>query len=291
MFYVVFDNFLDYIVDFFTLLRVEDVIDVAIVALVFYYLSNLIREIRVWQILKGVIFFIIATWVSGLLQLNAINFILRNTMQVGILALVILFQPELRRILEKIGRTNFESFFRADNVDYVKTASEITKAACALSRARLGALIVIEGTTGLGDIFGTGTEINALVSSDLLITIFFDKTPLHDGAVVIHDNTIRYAACVLPLTRDESLSRELGTRHRAAIGLSENCDASVIVVSEETGIISIAQNGTLTRNYSEPKLLEAVTNILRGDIGDDVKKRPIHKWKEIINAKKTSKSE
>ena len=135
MFDKVLDSFFDYIVDFFTLLRVEDIIDVAIVAVVFYYLSNLIREVRVWQILKGVIFFILATWVSGLMQLNAINFILRNTMQVGILALVILFQPELRRILEKIGRTNFESFFRDDSVDYVKAASEITKAACALSRA------------------------------------------------------------------------------------------------------------------------------------------------------------
>lgn len=280
------DSIISYIVEFFTLLRLADVVDVAIVAVVFYYLSNLIREERVWRILKGVIFFILATWISGILQLNAINFILRNTMQVGILALVILFQPELRRILERIGRTNFESIFRDDDVDYVKTASEITKAACALSRARLGALIVIEGKTGLGDIFGTGTEINAKVTSDLLITIFFNKTPLHDGAVVIHDNTVRYAACVLPLTRDESLSRELGTRHRAAIGLSENCDAAVIVVSEETGIISIAKNGELTRNYSEPMLLEAVTNILRGDADDEAKKHKIYKWKEIINAKK-----
>ncbi len=281
------DVIISFIVDFFSLLRLEDIIDVAIVAFVFYYLSDLVREARVWQILKGVLFFIVATWVSGILQLNAVNFIMVNTMQVGILALVILFQPELRRILEQIGRTNFESFFREENVDCVKTASEITKAACALSRARLGALIVIEGNTGLGDIFGTGTELNAKVTSDLLITIFFDKTPLHDGAVVIHDNTVRYAACVLPLTRDESLSRELGTRHRAAIGLSENCDASVIVVSEETGIISIAQNGKLERNFSEPALLEAVTKILRGDIKDDDKKNKIHnKWREIVNGRK-----
>lgn len=276
----------EYILDFLSLLRLADIIDVAIVAFVFYYLSNLIREVRVWQILKGIMLFIIATWVSSIFQLHAINFILRNTMQVGILALVILFQPELRRMLERIGRTNFESFFHDESVDCVKTASEITKAACALSRARLGALIVIEGKTGLGDIFGTGTEINAKVTSDLLITIFFNKTPLHDGAVVIHENTVRYAACVLPLTRDESLSRELGTRHRAAIGLSENCDASVIVVSEETGIISIARDGKLTRNYSEPTLLEAVTNILRGDIVTPEKKNKIHKWKELINAKK-----
>ena len=281
------DVIISSIVTFFKVLRLADIIDIAIVAFVFYYLSNLIREARVWQILKGVIFFIVATWISGILQLNTVNFILVNTMQVGILALVILFQPELRRILQQIGRTNFESFFKGEKVDNVKTASEITKAACALSRARLGALIVIEGKMGLGDIFGTGTELNASVTSDLLITIFFDKTPLHDGAVVINNNTVRYAACVLPLTRDESLSRELGTRHRAAIGLTENCDAAVIVVSEETGIISIAQNGNLTRNFSEPALLEAVTKILRGDDVDNGDKTKIHnRWREIINVKK-----
>ena len=158
-----------HIVDFFALLEFTDIIDVTIVAVLFYCLAKLIREARVWQILKGIVIFIVDTWISGILQLNAINFILRNTMQVGILALVILFQPELRRILERIGRTNFQSFFHEDDVDYVRTASEITKAACALSRARLGALIVIEGNTGLGDIFGTGTEINAKVTSDLLI--------------------------------------------------------------------------------------------------------------------------
>ena len=280
------DVIITHIVNFFSLLRLADIVDVAIVALVFYYLSHLIREARVGQILKGIIIFIVATWISGILQLNAINFILRNTMQVGILALIILFQPELRRILERIGRTNFNSFFHDNTVDHVKTASEITKAACALSRARLGALIVIEGKSGLGDIFGTGTQINANVTSDLLITIFFNKTPLHDGAVVIHDDKILYAACVLPLTSDESLSRELGTRHRAAIGLTENCDASVIVVSEETGIISIAHDGKLTRNYSEPTLLEAVTKILQGNVTDDENKNKIHKWKELINAKR-----
>ncbi|MBQ8540122.1 MAG: diadenylate cyclase CdaA [Clostridia bacterium] len=280
------DTIISSVLTFFKVLRITDIIDVAIVAFVFYYLSNLIREARVWQILKGVIFFLLATWISGILRLNTVNFILINTMQVGILALVILFQPELRRILQQIGRTNFESFFKGEKVDSVKTASEITKAACALSRARLGALIVIEGTSGLGDIFGTGTELNAKVTSDLLITIFFDKTPLHDGAVVITNDTVRYAACVLPLTRDESLSRELGTRHRAAIGLTENCDASVIVVSEETGIISIAQNGKLTRNFSEPALLEAVTKIFRGDDVSDEKAKIHNKWREIINVKR-----
>ncbi len=280
------NSFFGNIIEFFSLLRPADFIDVAIVAYVFYILSDLIREARVWQILKGVILFISATWISGMLQLHAINFILRNTMQVGILALVILFQPELRRMLEKIGRTNFESIFRDNHADMVKTASEITKAACALSRARLGALIVIEGNSGLGDIFGTGTPINATVSSDLLITLFFDKTPLHDGAVIIRDNTILYASCVLPLTRDESLSRELGTRHRAAIGLSETCDATVVVVSEETGIISIAKDGKLTRDYTEPSLLEALTKTFEPKTPHIENNSKLLKWKELLNVRK-----
>lgn len=274
------------IIDFISLLRLADIVDVAIITLVLYKLRDILSEARIWQIIKGILLFIAATWISGILQLNTINFILRNTMQVGILALIILFQPELRRMFERIGRTNFDMFFREEEVDYVKTASEITRAACSLSRARLGALIVIEGKTPLNDVFGTGTELNAKVTSDLLITIFFDKTPLHDGAVVISSNKIRYAACVLPLTKNESLSRELGTRHRAAIGLSELSDASVIVVSEETGKISIAKNGLLTRDYTEPTLLEEVEKILRANSPDEESVKKIHKWRGLLYAKK-----
>ncbi len=279
------NSFLSLFVDFISLVRIADIIDIAIIALVFYRLRGIIHEARVWQILKAIILFIVATWISGGFQLNAINFILRNTMQVGFLALIILFQPELRRVLERIGRTNFNSFFRDDEVDYVKTASEITKAACALSRARLGALIVIEGQTSLDDVFGTGTELNANVSSDLLITIFFNKTPLHDGAVVIRDDKILHAACVLPLTKNEELSHELGTRHRAAIGLSEVSDASVIVVSEETGKISIARNGLLQRDYTEPSLMEEVGRILRSVHPAEETGKKIHRWRSIFSVK------
>lgn len=274
------------VIDFISLLRLADIVDVAIITLVLYKLRDILSEARIWQIIKGILLFIVATWISGILQLNTINFILRNTMQVGILALIILFQPELRRMFERIGRTNFDMFFREEEVDYVKTSTEITRAACSLSRARLGALIVIEGKAPLNDVFGTGTELNAKVTSDLLITIFFNKTPLHDGAVVISNNKVRYAACVLPLTKNESLSRELGTRHRAAIGLSELSDASVIVVSEETGKISIAQNGVLTRDYTEPTLLEEVEKILRANVPDEESSKKIHKWRGIFNAKK-----
>ena len=272
-------------IDFISLLRLADIIDMAIVAFVLYKFRDLLREARVWQILKAIMLLVIAAWISSIFQLNTISFILKNTMQVGILALIILFQPELRRMLERIGRTNFDSFFRGEEIDAVKTASEITKAACALSRARLGALIVIEGSNPLTDIFGTGTMLNADVSSDLLITIFFNKTPLHDGAVVIRDGRVLYAACVLPLTQNESLSHELGTRHRAAIGLSEISDATVLVVSEETGKISIAKNGALTRDYTEPTLLEEMGKILRKNLPDEKRAKKLHKWREIINAK------
>ncbi len=281
------NNIISAIVEFISLIRLSDIVDIAIVALIFYKLKGVIRETRVWQIAKAIILLIVSAWISGVCQLNTINFLLRNTMQVGILALIILFQPELRRILERIGRANFESLFREEEIDSVKTASEITKAACALSRARLGALIVIEGNSSLSDIFGTGTELNAKVSSDLLITIFFNKTPLHDGAVIIQDNKIRYAACVLPLTKNESLSHELGTRHRAAMVLSEISDASVLVVSEETGKISIAKNGVLTRGYTEPALLEEIEKILRSNGQKPENNAAIHKLKRgILNARK-----
>lgn len=273
------------VIEFVSLLRLADIVDMAIVAFVLYKFRDLIREARVWQILKAIMLLVVAAWISNIFQLNTISFILRNTMQVGILALIILFQPELRRMLERIGRTNFDSFFRGEDIDAVKTASEITKAACALSRARLGALIVIEGSNPLTDIFGTGTMLNADVSSDLLITIFFNKTPLHDGAVVIRDGRVLCAACVLPLTQNESLSHELGTRHRAAIGLSEISDATVLVVSEETGKISIARNGLLARDYTEPTLLEEMGKILRKNLPDDKKAKKLHKWREILNAK------
>ena len=273
------------VIEFISLFRLADVVDMAIVAFVFYKFRDLFREARVWQVLKAIALFIIATWISGVFQLNTINFLLRNTMQVGILALIILFQPELRRMLERIGRANFESFFKSEELDNMKIASEITKAACALSRKKLGALIVIEGDNLLTDIFGTGTKLSADVTADLLITLFFDKTPLHDGAVVIRGNKILYAACVLPLTKNESLSHELGTRHRAAIGLSEISDATVLVVSEETGKISIAENGELTRDYTEPTLLEKLEKVLLPSGSSKKETKGIQKLRGRLNAK------
>jgi len=245
--------------------RITDIIDIFIVAFVIYKGIKLVRETRAEQLVKGILFLLIGMQVAEWLQLNAINFILRNTMQVGVLALLVVFQPELRRALEQVGRSSFGNFLHFENADNsAKTSDSITEicvAVDALSKDRTGALVVIERETKIGDIIRTGTTLDAKVSSELLLNIFYPRSPLHDGAVVIRENRIMAANCFLPLTQDTSLSKELGTRHRAAIGISENCDAVVVVVSEESGKISIAVNGDLTRNLTVENLNRALIKI------------------------------
>ena len=249
-----FDNFISILPEFILMIRLTDILDIIIVAYLFYKLSALVRETRAGTLIKGIILLIIFTWISNLLQLTIINYLLKNLMQFGIMAFLIVFQPELRRALEKVGRTNFSSWISGDQ-DYVEVvASEIASAAAAISSRRIGALIVIERGTKIGDIIRTGAVINSDVSSELLINMFIPNTPLHDGAVIIRENKIVAARCILPLTHNETLSREFGTRHRAALGLSESSDAAVIVVSEETGKISFALNGNMSRNYTEETL-------------------------------------
>lgn len=278
-----FENIVSALKEFFSLLRIADIADVAIVAFVFYKITGLVKETRAWQLVKGIVLLLIATWLSDIFQLNTINFILRNTVQVGVLALIILFQPELRRALEKMGRTSLDTFLSSPVVEIERCADEVSRAASIMSAKRCGALMVIERKTKIGDIIGSGTELDARITSELLLTIFFDKTPLHDGAVVISDGKITAAACLLPLTDNESLSRELGTRHRAAIGLSECSDAFVIVVSEETGKISVAEDGALERNFNRETLKEAIETALTAPTKRAGK---IAKWKERLKWKK-----
>ena len=257
-----FDNFISILPEFILMIRLTDILDIIIVAYLFYKLSALVRETRAGTLIKGIILLIIFTWISNLLQLTIINYLLKNLMQFGIMAFLIVFQPELRRALEKVGRTNFSSWISGDQ-DYVEVvASEIASAAAAISSRRIGALIVIERGTKIGDIIRTGAVINSDVSSELLINMFIPNTPLHDGAVIIRENKIVAARCILPLTHNETLSREFGTRHRAALGLSESSDAAVIVVSEETGKISFALNGNMSRNYTEETLKKVILKVL-----------------------------
>ncbi|MBE7033337.1 MAG: TIGR00159 family protein [Ruminococcaceae bacterium] len=249
-------------------------------------LSKFVRETRAGTLIKGIILLLIFTWISNLLQLNTINYLLRNLMQFAFIAFIVIFQPELRRALEKVGRTNFSSLFtQEENNSAELVANEIASAAVALSSKRIGALIVLERKTKIGDIVRTGCELNSDISSELLINIFIPNTPLHDGAVIVRDNKIVAARCILPLTQNETLSREFGTRHRAALGLSESSDAAIIVVSEETGKISFTLNGDMSRNYTEDTLKKVITKVLSSDSSDN-SDNIFSKWKEMLKWKK-----
>ncbi len=280
-----FESFISNVPASLLSLRLADILDIAIVAYIFYKASALVRETRAGTLVKGIVLLLIFTGVSNLLQLNSISYLLRNLMQFGIMAIIVVFQPELRRALEKMGRTNFSSLFAAEKDDVETAASEIVSAAVAMSSRRIGALIVLERDTKIGDIVRTGCEIDSKVSSELLINIFIPNTPLHDGAVIIRDNRIVAARCILPLTPNEALSREFGTRHRAALGLSESSDAAVIVVSEETGKISFTLNGNMSRNYTEDTLKKVIMKVLSSDT-EKKSDGALAKWKERLKWKK-----
>ncbi len=236
--------------------KINDLVDILLMASVIYWLIKLIKESRAEQLIKGIVIILAVTQISAWFDLNVLNFVLTNLIQVGLLALVIVFQPELRRALEEMGRNKLGDWiFKTDNnADTEKAIVEVCNAAMSLSRQKTGALIVIERKTKVGDIILTGKSIDAEISSELIENIFYHNTPLHDGAVIIRNNRIKAAGCLLPLSVNKDLSSELGTRHRAAIGMSENSDAIVVVVSEETGKISIAKKGTLTRNFTAETL-------------------------------------
>ncbi len=250
------------IINLLTSIRVADIIDVVVVAFILYKLFMLIRETRAEQLVKGIAVVLVFSKVAEWLKLYTITWILSNALTVGVLIVLVVFQPELRRGLEYIGRSNIlqKSLveIRGETVDH--NSDEIVSAVSSLARQKIGALIVLENETGLGDIVETGTPLNADVSSELLINIFIPNTPLHDGAVVIKDDRIRAAACFLPLTENASLSRELGTRHRAALGMTEKSDAVVIIVSEETGTVSIADKGQLSRHVDDETLKTILYN-------------------------------
>lgn len=249
---------------------VKTIIDVSIVSYAIYKIARLVRETRAWQLIKGILFILIASKLSEMLGLRTIAFILKMIIQYLAIALVVLFQPELRRGLEQIGRSRFKNFFNFEDESYtIKVKSnieEIIKAVVEMSKTFTGALIVIERETKIGDIINSGIQIDSNVNSELLMNIFTPNTPLHDGAVVIRGDKIKAAACFLPLTENPNLSKELGTRHRAALGISEVSDAIVVVASEESGKISVALNGGLTRNLTSDTLRKALSkNLLEKD--------------------------
>ena len=262
---MIFDQIRNALQSFFNVMQsigIVDVIDILLLAYVVYLALKLVRETRAGQLVKGIALLVAVYFFSGVIGLKAIQYIIRKVLSAGLVAIIVLFQPELRRALERFGQTtlHLSRLTIGSNEDVVQKWERAIPAICAsaeqLSATRTGALIVIERNTKLGDLLNDSTTVlNSEPSETLFGTIFFPNTPLHDGAVVMRDGMILAAACHLPLPQKDALiDKRLGSRHRAAIGMSENSDALVIVVSEETGQISVAQNGILTRNYTRESL-------------------------------------
>ena len=243
-------------------LTVNDLIDILIVTFMIYNLLLLTRETKANQVIKGVGILFLAYWISDLLELQAFNWIMKYIMDAGAVVLVVLFQPELHRALEKIGRKTglIDKTHQADPDEVERMVGEIVRAMENLSRRKVGALIVIEHKTPLGDIIETGNPIDSIVSAPLLEQIFEPNTPLHDGALIIRGTRIVAAGCFLPLTEENSISKQLGTRHRAGIGVTENTDATTLIVSEETGTMSMARGWKLTRHLDA----DAIRTVLHG---------------------------
>ncbi len=251
-------------------IRLTDYIDIAIVAYLIYQVAKFFKNTRAVQVLKGIVFLMVFVQLSEIFKLNTLNFILQNMMQVGLLAVFVLFQPEIRAALARMGKSGVSLFsFEGDEAASPthKMIDSVTNSAKALAEKKIGALIIIERNTRIGDIIGTGIPLNADVSSELLNNIFYPKAPLHDGAVIIGDGKVKAASCFLPLSQNDSLESELGTRHRAGLGITESSDCISVIVSEETGKISLACNGGLTRNLSPAVLKEALTKLLLKEEG------------------------
>ncbi|MBS5949832.1 MAG: diadenylate cyclase CdaA [Clostridium sp.] len=264
------------------------VLDILVVAYIFYKGYSLIKETRAEQLLKGIIFMIAFIPISYILKLEMLNFILNKTLTIGLLSVVIIFQPEIRRALEHLGRSAFEELHSMQDVENRNiTVNEIVNAVDNLAASKTGALIVIEKVTRLGEILNSGTILDAKVTSNLLENIFVVNTPLHDGATIIRNDRILASGCVLPLTNNTSINKKLGTRHRAAIGLSEISDSIIIIVSEETGIVSLAINGKLTRGYDKERLRIVLIKLIEHKDKKKVKSAG-EKVKSWIIRKKTS---
>jgi diadenylate cyclase len=244
---------------------VLDILDILVISYIFYKGYTLIRETRAEQLIKGIFLIVILIPISDLLQLTMFNLILNKTITIGVLSIVIIFQPEIRRALEHLGRTAFteKHILLEDDEVMDKVITDLVIAVDNLSKAKTGALIAIEQKTGLNDVIASGTKIDAIVSSALLENIFVVNTPLHDGATIIRNDRILASGCVLPLTANTDINKKLGTRHRAAMGLTEISDALVVIVSEETGIISLSVNGKLTRNYDKDRLKDILIRIMK----------------------------
>ncbi|EES50468.1 diadenylate cyclase CdaA [Clostridium botulinum] len=256
-------DFISLIIKSLSNMSLWSILDILVVSYIFYKGYMLIKETRAEQLLKGIALIIVLIPISYLLKLDMLYFILNKTLTIGVLSVIIIFQPEIRRGLEHIGRSAFEDVHYANDKESINIAiNEIVNAVHNLSETKTGALIVMEQKTGLAEIVSSGTILDANVSSNLLENIFVVNTPLHDGATIIRNNKILASGCVLPLTNNNNINKKLGTRHRAGLGLSEVSDALIIIVSEETGVVSLAINGKLSREYDKERLRNILSNII-----------------------------
>lgn len=263
------ENFMDMFVN----IRMTDILDILIVSFFIYKFTMLVKETRAEQLVKGLIIILIASKLSEYAQLTMIHFLLKNTMTIGVVALLIVFQPELRKALEYIGRSKVftKSAQELAEEETDSFIEELVRTCEFLSKEQIGGLMVIIRETGLNDIAATGHPIDAVVTEGLLTTIFFPNTALHDGAVLIKGHRVMAAGCLLPLSENQTISKSLGTRHRAALGLVEKTDSIVIIVSEETGVISLAIEGKLSRYLDA----NALRSILRSKLKKPKKAKPV----------------
>lgn len=261
-------EFFNEFISFMSTIRILDIVDILIVGIAIYRIYILIKETRAEQLMKGILAIFLFYIVSSKLNLYTVSWILKQAMTAGFVLIIVVFQPELRRILEYIGTRNIikKSFINIKNESAKKNVAEVTQAVASLARQKIGALIVFERKTGLNEVIETGTLLNSEISSELLINIFIPNTPLHDGAVIIRGDIIKAAACFLPMSDNQTISKELGTRHRAALGISERSDSLSVIVSEETGTVSIAEKGEIQRYIDNETLEEILTKFY--EIGD-----------------------
>ena len=264
-------NFLNSIGGLFTNLFAtpdwRNIVDVVLLAILIYNGIKLVIHTRSNSLIKGIGLVLVVAWLSSALRFNAVSWLLNQIISIGLVVLVILFQPEFRRALDQLGRSKWmRRVFgltppKAEAEQVEKPVNEIVRAMTDMARKKIGALIVVERQTGLGDVIETGTRVDAEISAPLIENIFEPNTPLHDGAMIIRNRRINAAACILPLSEDPNISRDLGTRHRAGIGITETTDAVTLIVSEETGIISMAREGRLTRHLDARSLTILLTEL------------------------------
>ncbi len=268
-----------------TNISLPDIIDIACVSVLFYYLFVFVRDRRAGKLAMGVVLIFTVQLIASVFDMYVMQFLLENIFQMGLLIVVVLFQPELRSMLEKMGGQSLKGIRgigeNKDSSETLHMIEEVTEAVEDMSEARTGALIVFERDTKLGDLGLTGTVINADPESFLIKNIFYNKAPLHDGAMIIRKNRLHAAGCLLPLSENPDIIKDLGTRHRAGIGMSENSDAVVVIVSEETGVVSLACEGKLTRNYTRETLKDALRAYLMPETENTVTmaKRTLNKLK------------